>query len=139
MRKKIRVWDLLTGRGVREWAQAPEGEPDDGYRWLAGDVAFLADGRLIVGQAGGVRLLDPRTGANEWAWKLPPTDVAMVAASADGRARPRVRVPEAVAAANWTETARSSSSISRRAGAAASAPTGRGSALWPSTRPAPSS
>jgi WD40 repeat protein len=96
VRKKIRIWDLLTGRGVREWTQAPAGEPDDGYRWLAVDVAFLADGRLIVGQAGGARLLDPRTGASEWAWKLPPTDLAVVAASVDGRHAVAVRIPEAL-------------------------------------------
>ncbi len=97
LRKKIRIWDLVTGRAVREWAQAPEGEPDDGLRWLAGEAAFLADGRLIVGQAGGVRLLDPRTGASEWLWRLPPTDVGGIAVSADGRHAVAVRQPQAVA------------------------------------------
>jgi WD40 repeat protein len=93
VRKKTRIWDLLTGRSVREWAQAPDGEPDAGAAWTALSVAFLADGRLIVGQAGGVRLLDPRTGASEWAWTLPPTDVAGVAVSADGRRAVAVRMP----------------------------------------------
>jgi WD40 repeat protein len=81
---------------VREWAQAPDGEPDDGVRWTAFDVAFLADGRLIVGQAGGIRLLDPRTGASEWPWRLPPTDVPAVATSTDGRRAAAFRMPEAI-------------------------------------------
>jgi WD40 repeat protein len=93
VRKNIRVWDLVTGRSVREWTQAPDGEPDDGIRWGSFDVAFLADGCLIVGQAGGVRLLDPRTGASEWTWKLPPTDLARVAASDDGRRAAAFRIP----------------------------------------------
>jgi WD40 repeat protein len=97
LKKKIRIWDLVTGRTVREWAQAPEGEPDDGLRWLAGEVAFLADGRLIVGQAGGVRLLDPRTGASEWLWKVPPADAAVVVVSPDARRAAMVRQPQAVA------------------------------------------
>ena len=41
------------------------------------DVAFLADGRLIVGQAGGVRLLDPETEPASGSGSCRPRDVAV--------------------------------------------------------------
>ena len=89
------MWDLASGKSVREWPQAPSGKPDEGYEWVAFDVAFLRDDRLIVGQAGGVRLIDVETGVSQWLWALPPQDGAFVNVSSDGRRAVAVRLPGA--------------------------------------------
>ena len=92
-RKTIRVWDLASGAVVREWPQAPEGESVEGEAWASGDVDFLRDGRLVVGQVGGVRVLDATSGGSQWLWTLPPPDGVRSSVSADGRVVAAFRAP----------------------------------------------
>ena len=95
VRKKIRIGTCSRAAACASRPRPPTANPTTACGGRPLSVDFLADGRLIVGRAGGVRLLDPRTEESERAWELPPTEVAAVGVSADGRRAAAVRMPEA--------------------------------------------
>jgi WD40 repeat protein len=80
----IGLFDLETGK-ERRISLAPSGETGLGYDWGVWCLAFAPEGRLLAGGSGGVRWIDPETGAAEWIWRLPKEAVARFALSADGR------------------------------------------------------
>jgi WD40 repeat protein len=80
----LMVFDLEAGTD-RTLSLVPPGETGQGYDWGVLDLAFTPEGRLVVGGTGGVRWVDPETGASTWIWRLPQGVSAPVAMSADGR------------------------------------------------------
>jgi WD40 repeat protein len=80
----IGLFDLETGT-ERTLSLVPAGETGQGFDWGVMSLAFTPEGRLLAGGSGGVRWIDPETGASDWVWRLPKEKVAPFALSADGR------------------------------------------------------
>jgi WD40 repeat protein len=80
----IGLFDPEAGDG-RSLSLVPPGETGQGYDWGVLDLAFTPEGRLLAGGSGGLRWIDPETGASDWVWRLPKEKVARFTLSADGR------------------------------------------------------
>jgi serine/threonine protein kinase/WD40 repeat protein len=80
----IVLFGLATG-SKREMSLVPPGETGQGFEWGVLDLVFTPEGRLLAGGSGGLRWIDPDTGASDWVWRLPKQKVARFALSADGR------------------------------------------------------
>jgi serine/threonine protein kinase/WD40 repeat protein len=80
----IGLFDLETGK-ERRLSLVPSGETGQGYDWGVLRLAFTPEGRLLAGGSGGLRWIDPETGASDWIWRLAKEKVAQFALSADGR------------------------------------------------------
>jgi WD40 repeat protein len=80
----IGLFDLETGN-ERRISLAPSGETGQGFDWGVACLAYTPEGRLLAGGSGGLRWIDPDTGASEWIWRLPKEVAAPFALSADGR------------------------------------------------------
>ncbi len=83
--KFLRVWEMPSGDLLHEVSLVPEGEEGHEFRWGAYDVAFLPDGRVLVGGFGGVRVFDLETDRTDTLWSTPPGGPASMAVSVDGR------------------------------------------------------
>jgi WD40 repeat protein len=75
----------LENGNERRISLAPSGETGTGFDWGVACLAFSPEGRLLAGGSGGLRWIDPNTGASEWILRLPKEVAAGFALSADGR------------------------------------------------------
>jgi WD40 repeat protein len=87
----IGLFDLETGN-ERRISLAPSGETGTGFDWGVACLAFSPEGRLLAGGSGGLRWIDPDTGASDWIWRLPKEVGAPFALSVDGRRLVAVRL-----------------------------------------------